>query len=408
MNSKTSGNLEERMKPWNYKRWGFDYIHALVDGTTKRFNDNSKLVVVDGPPALGKTEVAKALAEEFDMKFVPGWTMENFYVNSYGFDLRELDHKFTYERNLSYDERKFAQDPAGQDGGLDRMLWTSYHMRYLEYMDCLEHIFNTGQGVVTERSPHSDYVYIDAAYQQGWIDRSTKQYYYKMRELTVHELLRPNLIIYLDAPTEVVQSNIRARAASSHPWEANSPVWENTAYLDSLYQRMLKRDYLSVAAESSYVLTYDWSEGGDVEVVVEDIERLQMDYHDKYDKQQKDWRLMTEDGFASKRNLYTKKDKLLGYFNDPFWGCDRLILSTAEATEQDRVRRSLPGNFYRAGFNTELGDPEPFWGTWGRIREGYYTDTPYSVENALSDAELTFEDNVKRSKRAAGDPNWWK
>ena len=69
------------MKPWNYKRWGFDYIHALVDGTTKRFNDNSKLVVVDGPPALGKTEVAKALAEEFDMKFVPGWTMENFYVN---------------------------------------------------------------------------------------------------------------------------------------------------------------------------------------------------------------------------------------------------------------------------------------------------------------------------------------
>ena len=190
---------------------------------------------------------------------------------SYGFDLRELDHKFTYERNLSYDERKFAQDPAGQDGGLDRMLWTSYHMRYLEYMDCLEHIFNTGQGVVTERSPHSDYVYIDAAYQQGWIDRSTKQYYYKviakikinsenlishyikMRELTVHELLRPNLIIYLDAPTEVVQSNIRARAASSHPWEANSPVWENTAYLDSLYQRMLKRDYLSVAAESRSV-----------------------------------------------------------------------------------------------------------------------------------------------------------
>ena len=149
---------------------------------------------------------------------------------------------------------------------------------------------------------------------------------------------------------------------------------------------------------------------------------------------------MTEDGFASKRNLYTKKDKLLGYFNDPFWGGDTLILSTAEATEQDRVlncshkfidsvesifidlwfsssalrvnllqvRRSLPGNFYRAGFNTDLGDPEPFWGTWGRIREGYYTDTPYSVENALSDAELTFEDNVKRSKRAAGDPNWWK
>merc|ERR1719187_1236074 len=334
--------------------------------------------------------------------------MEDYYVNNYGYDLRELDYRFTSERNKSYDEKKFAQNPLGQDGGADRMLWMLHMMRYIQYVDVLEHLFNTGQGVVTERSPFSDWAYIDAAFNQGWIDKTTKTYYWKMRNLTIDALLRPNLIIYLDAPTDVVQSKIRARAKTTHPWEANSPVWENTKYLDELYQKMIKREYLPVAAESSYVLQYDWSEGGDVEVVVEDIERLQMDYHDKYDKQQKDWRLHTEDGFASKRNLYTMKHKLLGYFNDPFWGCDRLILSTAEATEQDRVRRSLPGNFYRAGFNTDLGDPEPFWGTWGRIREGYYTDTPYSVENALSDAELTFEDNVKRSKRAAGDPNWWK
>lgn len=31
----------------------------------------------------------------------------------------------------------------------------------------LAHIFNTGQGVVTERSPHSDWVYFEAAYQQA-------------------------------------------------------------------------------------------------------------------------------------------------------------------------------------------------------------------------------------------------
>ena len=92
MHSKTSGNLPQRAKPWNYKRWGFEYIHALVDGTTKRFNENSKLVVVEGPPGLGKTEMAKALAEEFDLKFVPGFTMEDYYINSYGYDLRELDY----------------------------------------------------------------------------------------------------------------------------------------------------------------------------------------------------------------------------------------------------------------------------------------------------------------------------
>ena len=39
------------------------------------------------------------------------------------------------------------------------------------------------------------------------------------------------------------------------------------------------------------ILTYDWSEGGDTEVVVEDVERLQLEYFDKYDKQQSDWRM---------------------------------------------------------------------------------------------------------------------
>merc|ERR1719378_2036922 len=123
---------------------------------------------------------------------------------------------------------KFAQDPMGQDGGLDRMLWNLHMMRYFQYVDVLEHIFNTGQGVVTERSPFSDWIYFDAAYNQGWIDKTTKQHYWKMRNLTIDRILRPNMIIHLDAPTDVVQSKIRARSATTHPWEKNSPVWQNS------------------------------------------------------------------------------------------------------------------------------------------------------------------------------------
>ena len=181
MHSKTSGNLPQKSKPWDYKRWGFEYINALFDGTTKRFNENSKVVVVEGPPALGKTEMAKALADEFDLKFFPGFTMDDYYVNHYGYDLRELDYRFTHERNLSYDEKKFAKDPLGQDGGLDRMLWCLHMFRYMQYVDILEHIFNTGEGVVVERSPFSDWAYIDAAYNQGWIDKTTKTHYWKVR-----------------------------------------------------------------------------------------------------------------------------------------------------------------------------------------------------------------------------------
>ena len=64
MVSKTSGNLPTRLPPWDYKRFGFEWWTSVIDGTTKRFNENSKVVVIEGPPALGKTEVAKAIADE--------------------------------------------------------------------------------------------------------------------------------------------------------------------------------------------------------------------------------------------------------------------------------------------------------------------------------------------------------
>merc|ERR1712098_205865 len=211
-----------------------------------------------------------------------------------------------------------------------------------------------------------------------------KSYYYKMRGMTIDQLLRPNLIIYLDAPVDVVQANIRERSKSSHPWEANSPVWENSDYLEHLYGTLLRKQYLKTASESSMVLSYDWSEGGDVEVVIEDIERLNMDYHDKYDKQQKDWRLLTEDGFASKRQAYTNKNKLINQFRDPFWSADKLILTSTEGTELERLKLKLPGNFYMPGFNTKLGDPEPFW-QWGQSRMGpkWYEDVPYLVRTVM-------------------------
>lgn len=410
MHSRTSGLMEPLEKPWPYKKVGFSNLHHLFDGTTKRFKDNSKMIVVEGPPALNKTKFAQELAEEFGMLYVPGFTMDNFYINPSGYDLRELDHVFTFIRNKSYDEKKFAQDPTGQDGGLDRMLYTKFIHSYMQYTEHLAHIFNTGQGVVSERSPHSDWVYFEAAYRQGWISKSTREHYYKMRKITMWELLRPNMIIYLDAPVPTVQEKIRARAQTTHPWEKNSPVYENTDYLSHLYEDLYKKQYLPEAGKHSYVLTYDWSEGGDTEVVVEDIERMEMDYHDKYDPQQKDWRLHTEDAFASKRHMYSGDGRyhLAGQFNDPFYSCDDLILTNEEAFEQDRVRSRLPGNEFITGFNSFLGDPEPFFNFSGNQRVGQWNATKYPIENLMDDPELAHGDRIRANKKALGDPDWWK
>ena len=46
----------------------------------------------------------------------------------------------------------------------------------------------------------------------------------------------------------------------------------------------------------SRVLVYDWSEPGDIEIVVEDIEALNFDFLEETDEQQKDWRLHNEEG----------------------------------------------------------------------------------------------------------------
>jgi hypothetical protein len=43
------------------------------------------------------------------------------------------------------------------------------------------------------------------------------------------------------------------------------------------------------------VLVYDWSEPGDTEIVVEDIENLNMDNIDTYEDQQSDWRFFNEE-----------------------------------------------------------------------------------------------------------------
>ncbi len=51
------------------------------------------------------------------------------------------------------------------------------------------------------------------------------------------ELLRPNVILYLDAPVDVVQRNIQAKGDEL---DKNSPVWKNTRYLNDIYNEYRK------------------------------------------------------------------------------------------------------------------------------------------------------------------------
>ena len=248
---------------------------------------------------------------------------------------------------------------------------------------------------------------------QGWISKTTRKHYFKLRDLMMCEILRPNLIVYLDAPVDVVQRKIRERAEKTHPWEKNSPVYENTGYLNHLYNDLFKKQYLQEAGIHSYVLTYDWSEGGDTEVVVEDIERMDMDYHDKYDRQQLDWRMLTEDNFGQARLNYTgeQKHRILGGFCTGWHFADDIILTSDEALEAEQVRSRLPGSKYTKGFNVSMGDPDPFFGilqTGKSIPEMMYEDSLIKPENTMDNNALAYGDSVREKARAEGDKDWWK
>lgn len=67
-------------------------------------------------------------------------------------------------------------------------------------MDGLAHLLSTGQGVVMERSPYTDIVFLEAMYRTNLISKAAYKGLMEIRGNSIHELMMPHLIIYLDVP----------------------------------------------------------------------------------------------------------------------------------------------------------------------------------------------------------------
>lgn len=87
---------------------GFASWRSWYDSTLKRFDENSKIIVIDGPPAVGKDDLAKALAEDFEMKYYPATTMDLYYINPYGYDFRNYNDQLP-KPVQTYDEKDFIK-----------------------------------------------------------------------------------------------------------------------------------------------------------------------------------------------------------------------------------------------------------------------------------------------------------
>ncbi|XP_026464141.1 NADH dehydrogenase [ubiquinone] 1 alpha subcomplex subunit 10, mitochondrial-like [Ctenocephalides felis] len=343
-----SVNPIERFPPYDYKKKGYGFINAFFDYTTKRFNDNTKVITVEGPPAVGKTAFAKALAEDLDMKYFPAVTMDHYYINEYGYDLRQLDDKLP-ESCKSIDFDKFHKDPHNRN--VATMQIVLYMKKYEQYLAALAHLLNTGQGVILERTCYSDFVFLETMAKHGYVSPGARSAYFEIRGNTITELMQPHLVVYLDCPVKDVQEKMKAR---NDPAESTSKVYTDK-YLKDL-ETAYKQSFLKEISVHAELLVYDWSKCGEVEVVVEDIERIDFDKYTKEDKKLRDWVKPKEWDWNNARMLYTDRANLMPYFNIPILDVPELIIPAEDVIVMDEVYGEAPGMKYEKGFNADMGD----------------------------------------------------
>ncbi|OXB61479.1 hypothetical protein ASZ78_010235 [Callipepla squamata] len=270
---------------------------------------------------------------EYRMKYFP--EVDIHYQNRTTGDGTLLDERFNGFCNLE----RFYNDPKCSDGHSYRLQAWLFGNRVLQYSDALEHLLTTGQGVVMERSPYSDFVFLDAMFKEGYIHKRCVDHYKEIKEISVCEFLPPHLVIYIDVPVPDVQKRLQEKG---EPYEKKV----SASYLQNI-EDAYKKTFLPEISETSEVLQYTASEAEDVEKVIEDIEYL------KFDKGP--WLEQDDVSLHHLRLLVEDKDGVL----DPV-AIPRFIPEiTIGGTEYDKIYyefRSLPGRNFKKGYNAEVGD----------------------------------------------------
>ncbi|KAM4608370.1 NADH dehydrogenase [ubiquinone] 1 alpha subcomplex subunit 10, mitochondrial [Polymixia lowei] len=313
-------------------RYGW-WAYALGERTTPRFKEYSKIISVDGNLASGKGALAQNLADKLGMLYMP--EPDTFYLDKMTGEQEPLSLAFNGMCNLE----KFYTDPKATDGNSYRLQVWMYTMRLLQYSNAIEHLLTTGQGVILERSPFSDMVFVEAMYKQGYIRKECVDHYSEIKGISICEFLPPHLVIYVDLPAEEVQKKLKQSGKS---YLQNVPL----PYLKSI-EDSYKKSFLPKITENAEVLAYDATQAQDIERVAEDIEYL------KFEKGP--WLEQDDVTYHYMRMLVEDKQKVANLTCIPKF----LPEITVGAHEYDKNYfdyKSLPGKKYAPGYNADVGD----------------------------------------------------
>ncbi|RLU21400.1 hypothetical protein DMN91_005773 [Ooceraea biroi] len=343
---------KRRLPPFDYLNKGYGVWAQLFDPMIDRCDENSKVIVVEGPIAAGKSNVAAKVAEEFDMIYLPPPNFDEHYITPYGYDIRTLDDRLP-PNCQSCDVQKFLMNPHHPNVTMFQFHYLQF--KYDQYITALLHVLSTGQGVVLERSFYSDYIFAKAMTNAGYMRPQALTFYLDILRLMKMEMMRPHLIIYLDIPTDAVKEKIKKRNVS---YEVKSKVL-TSKYLQDI-ENMYKLDFLKNIESHSHVLIYDWTNEGDVSTIVEDIEFLNFDYP-KHDEKMADWTFSSIQDVRNKRLLYDGRDDLIRDYYRFEFKVPEMHYTPDEDALLDEVLLTVPGMKYRPGFNADVGDKNILW-----------------------------------------------
>jgi NADH dehydrogenase (ubiquinone) 1 alpha subcomplex subunit 10 len=270
--------------------------HSLTEKTLSRFDENSKLIVVDGPISAGKTHLCRDLAKRLGMRYFE--EAGNTYFQETRYDGKVLpDWKWNFFTDLN----KFYEDPKSACGHSSRLQYVITMARFYQYINCLLHMLGTGQGVIVERSPYSNWAFKDALLEMGYMTPQFHHYMGEVERKAFERLLPPHMVIYLDISPEESYKRIQ---------DSGSPAEKKVdpEYLTSLDKHMKK--YLPELNRENNTVTvqYDWTKYGDVEQILDDFELLDF-------SNIKPWSIFGNDEFFTLRILYQNQTRKVRWFS---------------------------------------------------------------------------------------------
>ncbi|XP_027203990.2 NADH dehydrogenase (ubiquinone) subunit ND-42 [Dermatophagoides pteronyssinus] len=328
--------------PFPYKTKRYTRLHVsmpFLDPTEVRMNANSKIICVEGNIGSRKDKVCEGIAKEFGFHYMPEPRIDEIYINQDGFDYRTLN-QYIHPKLHAIDEKMYYEDP--NHPAVPWMKIFFYKIRYQQYIDALAHMFNTGQGVVLERSPHSDFVFADAMHKCGFLPKDAYDYYFRLRYDTIVQMKRPHLVIYLDTDVDVCLKRIKEKGI---PYQINSKVLCKE-YLEEI-ENSYKRKYLEDADKYSELLVFKWNEPTSLNEMILAMENVNLDDWDIFGDKFRDWNFYFTSIMHESRYRYTsEKHDLIASFTDTLvYDTDSLELDTNDYEHRDNVYKSLVPNY---------------------------------------------------------------